>query len=100
MSQEKDLKYYSLADFRKQFKAKGEIYLKIKARPGASLSAVKEIMEDGAVKIDIAAPAVKGKANQELVKFLAKEFGVLKNNIKVISGAGERIKLVHIVYNL
>lgn len=86
-----------LDNFKKQFKAKGEIYLKIKVRPGAGASAVKEVMEDGVIKIDIAAPAVKGKANAELVIFLAKEFGVLKNNVKIISGAGDKLKLVKVV---
>lgn len=88
-----------LSNFKKQLNEKGEVYLKIKARPGAGVSVVREIMEDNTIKIDIAAPAVKGKANAELVKFLGKEFGVNKNNVKIISGAGDRIKLIHITHN-
>lgn len=88
-----------LAIFFKKFNRAGEIYLRIKVRPGASKSLVKKIINDQdgpIVKIDIAAPAVKGKANNELIRFLAREFGANKNNIKILSGAGERIKLVKI----
>ena len=86
-----------LSKIKKQLYKKGEIYLKIKARPGMSKNAIKEIMGDNTVKIDIAAPPVKGKANQELIKFLAQRFNVLEKNVKIISGAGERVKLVKIV---
>jgi uncharacterized protein len=89
-----------LSGFIKQFTGKGEVYLRIKARPGAALSQVKEILqgEEGeTIKIDVAAPAVSGKANYELIKFLAREFGANKAKVKIISGAGERVKLVKIL---
>lgn len=89
-----------LTPFLKTFNQDGEIYLRVKARPGASATAIKQILADSdgeIIKIDIAAPAVKGRANLELIKFLAREFAVAKNNIKIISGAGDRLKLVKIV---
>ncbi|MDO8667976.1 MAG: DUF167 domain-containing protein [bacterium] len=76
------------------------VYLRIKARPGANATKVRQILkdEDGDImKIDVGAPAVKGKANLELIKFLAREFAVAKSNLKIISGAGDRLKLVKIV---
>lgn len=87
-----------LFKFKQQLKNKGELYLCIKARPGADKTAVKEIMEDETVKINIVAPPVNGKANQELIKFLAKEFDISKNNVKIVSGERERIKLIHIIH--
>ncbi len=83
--------------YKQQLKNKGELYLRVKARPGATKTVIKEIMDDETIKINIAAPPVKGKANQELIKFLAKEFDVLKNNVKIVSGAGERVKLIKLV---
>ena len=77
----------------------GEIYLKVKVRPDSASSRIKQILADKdgeIIKIDIAAPAVKGKANLELIKFLAHEFAINKNNVKIIAGAGERLKLVKI----
>ena len=89
-----------ISQYIKQFNQAGEIYLRIKARPGAGATALKQILKEAdgeIIKIDIAAPAVKGRANLELIKFLAEEFAINKNNVKIISGAGERVKLVKIV---
>ncbi len=86
-----------LEKYKEALKKNKEVYLRVKARPGAAKTGVKDIMADQTLKIDIAAPAVKGKANQELIKFLAGQFAINKNNVKIISGAGERIKLVKIV---
>ena len=86
--------------FLKKFYQDGEIYLRLKIRPGASVNAVKKILEDKdgeIIKIDIAAPALRGKANQELMNFLAEKFDINKRSIKIISGAGDRLKLVKIV---
>ena len=71
--------------------------MRVKARPNAAKTCLKEIMADETVKIDLAAAPVKGKANQQLIKFLARQFEVATSNIKVISGAGDRVKLVKIV---
>jgi len=85
-----------LADFRKNFEDNRELYLRIKARPNAAKTEIQAIMEDETVKINIAAKPEKNKANVALIKFLAKEFNVEKSNINIISGAGERVKLVKI----
>jgi len=88
--------------FKKKLKENEEIYLKVKARPGAPKSCVKDLMtdkddsENKVIKIDIAAEPTGGKANKELIKFLSSEFLVNKNKIKIISGAGARIKLIKI----
>jgi uncharacterized protein len=78
------------------FKNNGEIYLRIKVKPGAAESKIIGVLADETMKINIAAPAEKGKANQELIKFLAKEFAVRKENVKIISGTSDRVKLVKI----
>ena len=70
--------------------------MRVKARPNAAATEIKDIMDDETVKIDVAAKPEKGKANAELIKFLAREFAVDKNNIRIIGGAGERVKLIKI----
>ena len=70
-----------LKKYAEKLKNQNELYLRIKASPRSSKTLIKTIMDDDTIKIDIAAPPVKGKANQELVKFLAKEFAVSKNNV-------------------
>jgi len=86
-----------LDSYKTVLKLNGEAYLRVKVRPNAVKTCVKEIMADETVKIDLAAVPVKGKANQELIKFLAQQFDMAAGNIKMISGAGERIKLVKII---
>ncbi len=86
-----------LAKYRKILNKGQELYLRIKVHPGADKNYIKEIMEDETVKIDVAAPPVRGKANLELIKFLARKFEVKKENVKIISGAKERIKLIKVI---
>ena len=48
------------------------------------------------LKIRIKAPPVDGKANDYLVKFLAKQFGVSKRDVTIIGGELSREKRVRI----
>ena len=88
---------------KNKFLCEKEIYLRIKVHPGAKKSEFAGILDDEqngeTFKVDIAAVAERGKANNELVKFLAKEFGISKGSVKIISGAGDRLKLVKIILN-
>lgn len=70
--------------------------LHIRVRPSASSTRVKAVMADGTFKIDIAAPPEDGKANEELVKFLAEEFGVAVSSAELLSGPTSRKKIVRI----
>jgi len=83
-------------DILKQLNTKGEAYLAVKVIPGSAKTEFRELMADATYKIAIAAAPEKGKANTELVKFLAKEFKIIKSRVIIISGAGERTKLVKI----
>ena len=46
------------------------------------------------IKVRLAAPAVKGKANEALVEFLAGYYGVPKRNVRIASGLRSRQKRV------
>lgn len=92
-----------LDKYIEELKNKKEIYLRIKVFPNSSKTKVKEIKIDNienknieTLIINIKAQAEKNKANQELMKFLAKEFKVLEEYISIISGASSRIKLIKI----
>lgn len=86
----------NLINFKKKLLEKGEVYLRVKVRPSATKTYIKEIMSDETVKIDLATAPVGGRANKELIKFLARQFDVVADNIKIISGITDRIKLVKI----
>lgn len=51
---------------------------------------------DGALKVKLNSPPVDGAANTELVKLLAKEFDVSKNQVEILSGATSKSKQVKI----
>lgn len=68
---------------------------RVRVVPNAPKSAPAGAYGEG-VKIKIAAPATDGKANAELVKFLAKFFGVGKSEIRIVCGETSRDKLVEI----
>lgn len=86
-----------LAKFKEQLKKNKELYLRVKVSPRAPFSGLKQLLEDDTLKIAIAAPAQRGRANVELIKFLAAEFDLEKENIKILSGAGESLKLVKMI---
>lgn len=88
-----------LTALKQALETDGEVYFRVKARPGARATAVREIMadEEETVKIDIAAAPERGRANTALIKFLAEEFEVPKADVKILSGAGDRVKLVKII---
>lgn len=72
-----------------------EVTLKLKVNPKADKNRIRGIYNN-ILSMDIKAVAEKGKANQELIKFLSSELKVSKNKIKIVSGIKSRIKLVKI----
>lgn len=86
-----------LEDYKNKLNSEGKLFISIKANPGSAKSQVKSIMDNGVIKIDVAAAPEKGKANKELIKFLSKEFCVSKNNIEIRSGESDKLKSVKII---
>ncbi len=71
------------------------LLLDVAARPGASRSRVVEVTGQ-ALKVAIAAPPEKGKANKELVVCLAKALGLRRAQVSLAAGATSRDKTVRI----
>lgn len=53
-------------------------------------------MADGTLKVKIAAPPERGKANEELCRFLADHYGIPKSSVSIVSGHTALLKLVRI----
>ncbi len=64
--------------------------------PGSSRTVVAGVLED-MIKIRVAAPPEKGKANQCLITFLAQQLGVKKSAIEILSGHTNPVKQVRVV---
>ncbi len=73
----------------------GSLIFIVRIVPRASVS---EIVgeHDGALKIKIASLPVDGAANAELIKVLAKQFGVSKSAVEILSGQTAKIKQIRI----
>ena len=69
--------------------------LTVRAHPRAKRSAVTGRFGD-AWKLDLAAPPVNGKANDECVRFLAELAGVPRAGVRIVTGLTSRIKVVEI----
>jgi len=67
----------------------------VKAHPRAKRSSIAGRLGD-AWKLDLAAPPVDGKANEECVRFLAGLAGVSRAKVRIVKGATGRIKVVEI----
>jgi uncharacterized protein (TIGR00251 family) len=67
----------------------------VKVHPRARRSAVTGRLGD-AWKLDLTAPPVEGKANEECVRFLADLVGVPRARVRIVAGLTSRTKVVEI----
>lgn len=51
---------------------------------------------DGVLRVRVAAPPVKGKANKDLIAFLARKLGLSKGDLTIIRGHTSRHKLISV----
>ncbi len=79
-----------------EFEKSGRLTLRVKVIPCSVENAIVGFLDEETLKIRVAAVPEKGKANKELIAFLAEEFKVAKENIEIISGAGDPLKLIRI----
>ncbi|MEO7666953.1 MAG: DUF167 domain-containing protein [Dehalococcoidia bacterium] len=70
-------------------------HLQVKVTPGTRESAIGE-WQDGILRIKVREPAAKGKANEAVVKLLAKKLGMPASAINLKLGATSRTKLLEI----
>lgn len=69
--------------------------IKLKVTPNSSKNQIMGWIGDS-LKIKIAAQAKDGKANKELIKFLAEEWDIAKNSIIILKGTKSRNKILEI----
>ncbi|MFC5498328.1 DUF167 domain-containing protein [Caenimonas terrae] len=69
--------------------------LQIKVKPNARVSLLQQAA-DGTWLAQLKSPPVEGKANQELIALVARQFGCRKSAVTIRSGASGRTKLVQV----
>ncbi len=65
----------------------------LRVKPNAKKNGVG-LMADGKLSVSLTAPAVDGKANAALIKFLAKSLGVRKSTCRILRGETSRDKVL------
>lgn len=73
--------------------ADNSVLLKLYVQPKASKSRIIGL-HDGCLKLAVAAPPVDGKANKQMLKFLATTLGIANRELSIKSGARSRRKQV------
>ncbi len=65
----------------------------------ASVSFHRDFIEvkDDHIEIGIMAKPVTGEANVEIVKKIAKHFGVSRSNVRIVSGEKSRDKIIEVM---
>lgn len=75
--------------------APDHLILTLHVQPGAKRTEVAGSHGD-ALKIRLAAPPVKGQANEALLSYLAEQFGVPKRDVALVSGGSSRRKKLRV----
>ncbi|MBF0407231.1 MAG: YggU family protein [Candidatus Riflebacteria bacterium] len=73
----------------------GGIILSVHVVPRSSKNEISELLGENC-KIKIKAPPVDGKANKEIVEFLAKAFSVPKKAVIILGGESSKSKRIQI----
>ncbi len=72
----------------------GDNLLRVIIRPGSPKTQIRAVDEArNALRVDVAAPPEKNKANIEIIRFFSK---LLKRKIEIVSGKRSREKLLRI----
>ena len=70
--------------------------LAVRVTPRASRNEIAELLDDGTIKVRLAAPPSDNEANEALIDFLAEILGVPKSRLDIVAGAAGRDKLISV----
>ncbi len=73
-----------------------DIILKVYLQPRSSKNEIVGPYRDG-IKVKVTAPPIEGKANEALIRFLAKELGISSSYIEILKGHHSREKTLKIL---
>jgi uncharacterized protein len=73
----------------------GSLTFPVRVIPRASRSEVVG-EHDGSLKVKLASPPVDGAANAELIRLLAKQFGVSRSDVQIVKGETSKNKRIKI----
>ncbi|MBI4889146.1 MAG: DUF167 domain-containing protein [Acidobacteria bacterium] len=84
------------AALQTRLQAQGKLTLHLRVIPKSPRTAWSDTLADGSIKLRVAAVPERGKANEEIVRFLSREFSIPRNHIEILAGATSSTKLVRL----
>lgn len=85
-----------LEALRTELRQSRRLVLRLRVAPKSPKTGWAGVMEDGTLKLRLRAVPEDGKANEELIRFLAAEFGVSRQQVELVTGAASRMKQVRL----
>ncbi|MDO8468709.1 MAG: DUF167 domain-containing protein [Candidatus Peribacter sp.] len=83
--------------FRSTLQREGAVTFSVRVHAGAARTKVKGALADGTLKVDVAAVPEDGRANAELIRFLAEECAVPKSHVEILRGQTQKTKIVRVI---
>jgi uncharacterized protein (TIGR00251 family) len=71
--------------------------LAVRITPRATRNEIVEVLDDGTIKVRIAAPPTDNEANETLIEYLSEILGVPKSKLDIVAGVAGRDKLISVV---
>jgi len=71
--------------------------LAVRVTPRASSNEIAEVLDDGTIRVRLAAPPADDEANEALIVFLAEILGVPESRLDIVAGSVGRDKLISVV---
>ena len=71
--------------------------LAVRVTPRANRNEIVEILDDGTIRVRLAAPPTDNEANTALIDFLSDILGVPKSKLDIVAGNAGRDKLISVV---
>ena len=68
--------------------------IQVKVKPNSRTEEV--IQENDSFLVKVKEPPKEGKANQAIIRLLARHFGVSQSQVKIVSGLKSKVKVIEI----
>ena len=71
--------------------------LAVRVTPRASRNEIVELLDDGTIKVRLAAPPSDNESNDALLQFFSEILGVPRTQLDIVAGSAGRDKLISVV---
>ncbi|MGE5425773.1 MAG: DUF167 domain-containing protein [Bacillota bacterium] len=82
----------NIEEIKRALASKGKASFHVKVSPGADRTEWQEPLADGTLRLKVKSAPERGKANEEVVSFIASELGIRKKELEITAGGGARLK--------